>query len=627
MKKILFALIAGAVSSAKVFGAGPDFQSNFYAVGFTPAGLGFTYFAADSLGRGNTARNPILAETNRTAITGLTLTTRPKESRHGQQPDSFTYQINGQTSWQINCADEFLILRSEFHAGEPSLPFVLCFDQKQNHATLLGRIVDAGLQMKLPCLLHLPDMGTMRITSQNQAAVLNYDARRLEDDRRFVRLEFPPATAAQPVVEYRMQTALIYPLAEGLDKNPRYDGVRRDYLNVFQVNPRLRMLANNASSDAVTFTLFTYAEMARHLPPLADGLTANDLVRMTLDEYINGAKGYGQAGYGVGKTNADVVEWKTPWTTADSLPSLIIAACVYADSANDLSWARLNYEKISAWARQVMATDKDGNGLVEYPGTGNYGDRPLVNKRPSNWWDTINFGHEDAYANALAYHALQELAAQAKKLGRTEDAKQFAAFADKLRAHYAETFLDPATGVLAGWKSADGQLHDYWFTFVQGAAITYGLVDDKLANSIMDKLLAKMQQIGYTNFSLGLPGNLIPIRKGDYVFQNSPPQKYGEPALDDGSDGFQFYENGGATGCWAYFTVKALYKLGRVADAQKIFHPMLSSYARGEFQGFSMDGMSHDWRDWSGGNHGYEGLLVDNYFCLLAVLDDLKAKP
>ena len=40
--------------------------------------------------------------------------------------------------------------------------------------------------------------------------------------------------------------------------------------------------------------------------------------------------------------------------------------------------------------------------------------------------------------------------------------------AAKLRAAYAPTFLNPATGVLAGWKSADGQLHDYWFTFVQG---------------------------------------------------------------------------------------------------------------------------------------------------------------
>jgi len=154
-----------------------------------------------------------------------------------------------------------------------------------------------------------------------------------------------------------------------------------------------------------------------------------------------------------------------------------------------------------------------------------------------------------------------------------------------------------------------------------------GLLDDATANAVMDRLLAKMQAVGFTNFSLGLPGNLVPVKKGDYVYHNSPPEKFGEPRLEDGSDGFQFYENGGATGCWAYYTIKALYQLGRVADARKIFHPMLAGYARGEFQGFGENGMSRDWRDWKGGCHGYEGMLVENYHALLAVIDDIKAKP
>ena len=624
MKKTILQLNIIIALSAAVFAActpvckGVDFQSKYYAVGFDPVTPAFRFFSLDSLGRGNTASNPILAQGGSATLTGLDFVANSARS-------NYTYQIHGQRVWEINCSDEFLILRSEFHAGEPSMPFVLCFDQKQNHATLLGRLAENGLQMKLPCLLHLPDMGTLRVTSPGKATAVNYDARRLQkNDGRFVRIEFPPATATEPVLEYRLQTALIYPLIGDLEKNPLYDGFRRDYLNIFQVNPRLRMLANNASSDACTFTVFTYAEMATHLPPLAEGLTANDLVRVTLDQYLDGKIGYGQVGYGVGVTNADVIPWTTPWTSSDSLPSLINAACIYTESANDLAWARENYDKISLWARQVMATDKEGTGLIVYPGTGNFGDRPLREKRPSNWWDTINFGHQDAYANALGYHALSQLAVLAGKLGHAEDAKQFTAFAARLRASYVPTFLNPATGVLAGWKSADGQLHDYWFPFVQGAAIAYGLLDDKLANSIMDKLLAKMVDVGYTNFSLGLPGNLIPVRKGDYVYHNSPPTQFGEPKRDDGSDGFQYYENGGATGCWSYLTIKALYKLGRSSDAQRILHPMLRSYARGEFQGFGENGMSRDWRDWQGGCHGYEGLLVDNYFALLAVLDDSK---
>jgi hypothetical protein len=52
---------------------------------------------------------------------------------------------------------------------------------------------------------------------------------------------------------------------------------------------------------------------------------------------------------------------------------------------------------------------------------------------------------------------------------------------------------------------------------------------------------------------------------------------------------------------------------------------MLAGYAAGNFQGFDASGRSLDWRDWNGG-HGYEGLLVDNYYTLLAVLDDVKAR-
>ena len=171
------------------------------------------------------------------------------------------------------------------------------------------------------------------------------------------------------------------------------------------------MLANNASSDPVPFTLYEYSAVARNAPPLADGLTCLDLVRMTLDRYLSGVKGYGQVGYACTPSEADLVPWPTPWTSLDTLPSLLISACDYAQGARDWNWARENYEKLAAWGREMMAADKDGNGLIEYPGTGNYGDRPLANKRPSNWWDTINFGHEDAFANALAYRAFDRIVA------------------------------------------------------------------------------------------------------------------------------------------------------------------------------------------------------------------------
>ena len=42
---------------------------------------------------------------------------------------------------------------------------------------------------------------------------------------------------------------------------------------------------------------------------------------------------------------------------------------------------------------------------------------------------------------------------------------------------------------------------------------------------------------------------------------------------EDNADGFQKYENGGATGCFAYFTLAALYDVGRGAEADAILFP------------------------------------------------------
>ena len=65
---------------------------------------------------------------------------------------------------------------------------------------------------------------------------------------------------------------------------------------------------------------------------------------------------------------------------------------------------------------------------------------------------------------------------------------------------------------------------------------------------------------------------------------------------------------------------KRLYKLGRRKDGDAILFPMLEGFEKGGFQGFGPNGMTYDWKAWDGTAHGYEGLLVDGYQALLAVL-------
>ena len=293
-------------------------------------------------------------------------------------------------------------------------------------------------------------------------------------------------------------------------------------------------------------------------------------------------------------------------------------ACVRGGHSDD--WLAANYAGIKNWADKLLTTDKNGNGLIEYPISGNSGiwTNGPVKVRPSNWWDTIGFGHEDAYANALAYRALGGMENMARYHGKTEDAERYHAAAEKIHAAYFKTFYNPATGVLGGWRSADGELHDYYFLWVNGIAIHYGLVPPDKANAIMDVLMTKMKAVGYTQFHMGLPGNLITVALKDYVHRD-PDGHHGGGVREDNVDGFQKYENGGATGCFAYFTLAALYDLGRGAEADAILFPMLGEYDRGGFEGRGANHKSNDWRMWDGMPMGYEGFLVDNYYTLLAV--------
>ena len=515
--------------------------------------------------------------------------------------------------WRITAADRSIRLASRWSESGPPEPVVLEFEPSRCHATLLGRSREDG-SVDLPAILHLPDQGSIRIRAEGTAnAHLAYDARRAEEG--YIRVTFPAATKDCPAVDYMCDISAIHPRLEAYDSDARLTGFRRNWLNIFQWNPRLRVLANHAASDTCAFCLYEYADIALHTPPLTDDLTALDLVRQSLDRYLDGMPGYGLPGY-VGFDMPGSPSQDPPYL--DSYPSLLIAAFDYVAGSKDEPWLAARYDGLRRWTEVLLAMDQNANGLLEYPYSGNSGSwSGKAEKRPSNWWDCIGFGHEDAYANALAYRALRGMQTMAGQAGKPDDAGRYGAAADRLRASYVEAFYNPATGVLAGWRSADGQLHDYYFLYVNGIAICYDLVPRPLANAIMDRLLAKMHEVGYTRFDLGLPGNLVSVPRKDYVHRDV---RWGGGQREDNADGFQKYENGGATACFAYFTVAALYKLDRREEADRILFPLLASIEQGGFSGRAANGMTFDWKAWDGTPWGYEGFLVDNYYVLLAVL-------
>ncbi len=586
-----------------------SFKSHFMQVILNEEYTSFEAVWVDSLGNGKSSINPILNNSNKIL--------KHKGKAAGKVISYYPVDNVSDPDWKVTFTDKTIQLISNFNRD--SGPFEMIINQELNHATVLG-LMDEKNKVKFPCLIHFPDMGTFRVKCKTKDAGLFFDAKRSVSPH-FVKIQFPSANEVQKKIEYHMEVVSIHPTWKGIENERLYDGFRKNFINIFQINPQLQVLANNSASDSCAFTLYKYSEVARQTPSLAQGLTVMMLLRQTLDKYLNGFKGYGMVGFQMfDEDQANANNDAIVSDYLDTYPSLLIAAQNYVAGTNDLMWLSKNYTEISAWAEKMLAFDIDKDGVLEYPLSGNsgsWGNTEKVKARPSNWWDTIGFGHKDAYANALAYRALYGLVEIAALADKQDDVIKYTGLANKLKSVYYSTFYNKETGVLAGWKSADGELHDYYFTFVSGAAITYGLIDNEQANGIMDKLLAKMSEVGYTDFSLGLPGNLVPVKRVDYVHKDI---RWGGGMKEDGSDGFQIYENGGATACYTYFTIKALQKLGRNKEAEMILHPIMKSITAGGFSGKCENGMTKDWKKWNGECWGYEGFLVDNYLVMLAAI-------
>jgi Bacterial alpha-L-rhamnosidase 6 hairpin glycosidase domain len=607
------ALIRPLQAGAEIIGDSDPkipFSSNYIELALSSTAPEFVTLNVDGLGKGRRGANITASDTS---IGGYRASVSDSRGARRVEYRPVAAPNDSPTAWTFEFSDSRIVLTSNWTMEFAPPPILFHFNLNQVHSTVLGVFRQDKL-LATPALIHFPGQGSLRVTSSVPDIGLTYTSLRTKGDHsrydETAMLSLPAASAEHRRIIYTLDVTTIYPLVGGIEDDSRFDPFRRNWLNILQLNPSIPALANNTASDTCGFCYYEYADIAALTPPLAEGLTALDLMRQTLDRILAGGTAYGMPGYG-----------PYPSASSDTYPSMIIAAanCVRDGSRN--AWLEQNYSGIRNWAEAMLATDTDGDGLIKYSISGDSGiwkshsdGSPLF--LPSNWWDDLGFGHEDAYANALAYRALPNMAMMAKRVHRDDDAKRYLAAAEKLRAAYFKRFLDPATGILGGWRSADGQLHDYYFLWVNGIAIHYGLIERPQANAIMDKLMAKMKEVGYHNFSMGLPGNLVTVAPNDCIVKSA---RWGCGSQADNSDGFQNYENGGATGSFAFFTVAALYDLGRKAEADEILFPMLAAYGKCGFEGTDAHGLSADWRKWDGTFTGYEGYLVDNYYALLAV--------
>jgi len=600
-----------------------EFRSKWLRVAFSKNAPRITTLSWDSLGEGKVKENLL----KQTPDGGMQLSQAPlfldfDGPGVGKKPTPASVEMDGnvvrysqrlpggaQARWEIRVQPKSIqmTLASITHettvAREP-LGVSFVFDANRTPVTALAN-PKSMLPASLPCLLHAPDYGSLLVqpVAGGDVCLIAEPAihslaqwtgflRKAERGRPSDGLFIQPAGATRVALELSVESCVPLPELAARDERLRY--LARSWLNTFQYKADVGILANNTVSDNATFCMFTFTDPAVFTPTLAGGIEPITLARESLERYFAGA-----SGTGVGYEDIET----------DTYPSLLISAWDVIRVTGDLALLRRWLPTLERIAASAEAQDRDGNGLPESARSGLAG----TAVRPTgNWWDLINFGHEDAYVCALSYRAYRGLADLERLANRSEPATRFDQRAERIKAAYVPTFLNPRTGIIAGWKDSRGNLHDYWFISINGMAITYGLVPEQLANSIVDKIEGKMKEAGFTRFDLGLPNNLIPIAKADYIAG-----ALGSPKKADGTDTFGVFENGGASACYAYFYVQALYQLDRRAEAERILWPMMKTFAQGGFQ----NGVGHggEWRHWDGRPSGYEGFLADAYYAQMAV--------
>lgn len=136
--------------------------------------------------------------------------------------------------------------------------------------------------------------------------------------------------------------------------------------------------------------------------------------------------------------------------------------------------------------RPGIQRDPDGKKPLQYGhGIGN------------NYWDLLPFGHKDTYATIQYYDALQHLIAIERAVMDHPEwnmPKGAGAFdPDELAEHAAQvkqkgnaSFWSDATGRFTAGIDADGNAHDYGFTFLNLEAVHYEFATEPHAASILD---------------------------------------------------------------------------------------------------------------------------------------------
>lgn len=289
----------------------------------------------------------------------------------------------------------------------------------------------------------------------------------------------------------------------------------------------------------------------------------------------------------------------------DSDPLLLSGAGRIVQLSGDHDWLARVGPGIVAAARRVLGNFDAEEGMIVCRSlSGNSGSH----RWSSNGADVIGFGHIDAYVNAWSFRGLRNAASLFARLDEKELAARCAETASAIRENYGRQLVNPATGWVSGWRSRDGQLHDFGFIWVNAVACAFGAMEATAIRRALGNIEAKRREVFPESGYLGLPLNLLPIAETDHML----------PRLGyDLKPTYEHYTDGALSPVLSAYYLRALSTNGFKDESGAIANSLEQAFTDGRFCG--PYGTGKEMMTWSGADSGYEGTFGPSFGALYAI--------
>ena len=489
---------------------------------------------------------------------------------------------------------------AEVRAWESSAWHV-ALDNRVTPSHVLGRIIrtgEAGL-VEAPALWHFPRHGCFRVEAHGDVLLRSDSIRPLDTNTFEIKVAEQPtelgdyrlaAGTHRGVVTFTVGAPQLASLRPDTPRAVRRM-IERHTVTALSYRPDTATISNNGASMHCTTSLNDVSAIAEQLDALPGGVHPMELVGDSLERWLHGAPSYGS-----GRTShgPHLLEDEYVHLGADTLLALVR----YLRWAPDSAFFDANAGAIDAVIDQMLARDVDDDGLVESTiRLGNSGEHQWG----TAWCDVLSFGWKDAWANAVLHEAWTALIEVLPRVGRERLASEISARDRLLVAAYEPTFVDPVSGRVAGWRSADGSRHDHVFPLVNSNAVTSGAITGTVARRAMESVWAELAAAGFSDWRLGVPFNVHRVPDDDVAAV-----VYGLP--------LGCYLQGAASHHRLRVFVEALDLVGMTAESAALLDGLAATIA--DDSSFGGIGSGRDWRMWDGTPSGDEGQLVEGFSVL-----------